>query len=237
MKFSNRFLPILLLLSLLTSNTATADFPNVHRTSFEETQTRYLSPLDMAELFMKRFPMFIADISCDAYYADQPGSKSLRVLLGENRPSTGEPDTLAPSAGLITKLKSCTESALSLEIGIFGPYDHTRASHPTINKRVRDEQSAELKKFIPCRADKCSTKPYEWMDLKMSDLSNEDQRILIRELLLKVWGTLRVYEEINGASAEDLISALQKQTESLSLTDTYRKVQVWAALRDEFLMF
>jgi hypothetical protein len=209
----------------------------IHKTSFEETQTRYLSPLDMAELFMERFPLFILDTNCDINYPDTDNSKSLRVLLGENKPATGEPDTLAPSAGLITKLKSCTDTALTYETSAIIQGAGFSSLYPTAIAKFKEIFPAELKKTIPCRAEFCAKAPQEWLGRRMMDLSSGEQKSFIRELLLKVWGTLKVYEEMNEKSADDLIEALQKQTAQMTLAETYKKVQLWAALRDEFLMF
>ncbi len=247
MKSVYRFLITLLLASVCLNSAASMGSLGLkknkskllHTTSFEETQNRYLAPLDMIDLFMDRFPFWTTTSSCDpTSSSESTDAKSLRILLGENKPATGEPDTVAPGAGLINQLKACADLAIGQELQQQGVQTGSYLYYTEdLKVRFTEILSYQLKKFIPCRPEFCSQDPNEWSKLKVKDLSSKDQRLYIRALLLRVWGTLKVYEEMNNTSSEDLISALQKQTENLTMVETYKKVQIWAAFRDEFLMF
>lgn len=205
-----------LLLTLLTFAQA-----KIVPTSFEETHRRYLAPLDMIELYVQKYPDWLNTL-CDPYHGTSLNASALKTLLGENRPATGEPDTWVPSVGLVTLLETCLKQTLSLEIS-------------KINTLGQLEQSLQpISEIIP----QVKVLGLHWTGVRLSQLSDSDQELLVRTLLRRVWGTLIVYEEFNpGKTIDQLVLQIREQLKDKTLVDVYTQVLVWASLRDEFLMY
>ncbi len=215
-----------MILSILTTLILSSN-AQMRPMSFEETHRRYLAPLDLIEIYMDRFPYWANTFSCDPYYAFSVDADSIRVLLGENRPVTGEPDSSSPSAGLVSKLKDCVQKSLVFEV--------QKISGTLVGPEPKIER---LKHLIPCRTAKCSTSKNEWASVALKDFSESEQKEFISELIVKIWGSLRIYEESNlGSTRAELIDKIRSQLADKKIFEVYAEVQTWAALRDELIMF
>lgn len=206
----------ILIFSLLTFAQA-----KIFPTSFEETHRRYLAPLDMIELYVQKYPDWLSTI-CDPYHGLSQNASALKTLLGENRPSTGEPDTWVPSVGLVTLLQTCLKHTVSIEVARINTSGRVEASLQTLSEIIPDSKALGRK----------------WDTVRLNELSPADQELLVRALIQRVWGTLIIYEEFNlGKSLDQLVLQIREQLKEKTLDQVYTQVLVWASLRDEFLMY
>jgi hypothetical protein len=203
----------------------------LHKTSFDSLQTRYLSPVDILSMLENRFPGFY-----------QPATmvtddlKQFWALLGENNVQSGVTQQSQPSAALIVKLENILSSYFYMESEFIVSKHQQMASQ--YDSRFKDRRSADMKKIIPCYGTDCNSTKTNWTEVTLGQLPPTQQKIFVQELLLLVWNDLGIYEEINpGETAEMLVTYLISQYKHYYLQQVYAKIQIWAALRDELLLY